>query len=101
MMRCVIPENVTRVGELLREHGLLVVEEGPSGKTAIAASGKRAAPVHRHAWAIRFLGTWPAVQSALQQMPEVEGMSCFPLSLTMNESVNGESLHEWTLHLCL
>jgi hypothetical protein len=52
-------------------------------------------------WAIRFLGTWPGVQATLQAMPEVADLTCFPLGLTMHESAQGNSVHEWTLHLRL
>jgi|UniRef100_UPI003783F7FD hypothetical protein len=81
-------KSVTQVGNLLVKHGLVVVEEGPAGAAGVM-------------WAIRFLGTWPGVQAALQAMPDVAELTCFPLGLTMHESAQGNSVHEWTLHLRL
>ncbi|MBE2286739.1 MAG: hypothetical protein IAE77_25000 [Prosthecobacter sp.] len=98
-------ESVTQVGDLLRKHGLVVVEEGPAGSSvANASAGRRgASPATSigQVWAIRFLGTWPGVQATLQAMPGMANLTCFPLGLSMQESEQGHSIHEWTLHLRL
>ena len=97
--------SVTQLGDLLLKHGLVVVEEGPAGAAGVIAPANRrgAAPnaTSSPVWAIRFLGTWPGVQATLQAMPEVADLTCFPLGLTMQESAQGNSVHEWTLHLRL
>jgi hypothetical protein len=98
--------SVTQLGDLLLKHGLVVVEEGPAGAAGIQISANRrgssaGAATTSPVWAIRFLGTWPGVQATLQAMPEVADLTCFPLGLTMQESAQGNSVHEWTLHLRL
>jgi hypothetical protein len=102
-------EAVVMVGALLRKHGLVVVEQGPSSKQATTAISR---PTTRNAqqtsltqadsvWQVRFLGTWSGVQATLEALPEFDGTSCLPLSLSMAEPQTASPVREWTLRLRL
>jgi hypothetical protein len=100
-------EAVVMIGALLRKHGMIVVEEGPSNKQATTATTRNAAnrqPHTPHAdsvWQVRFLGTWSGVQATLEALPDFEDSACLPLSLSMAEPQNQSPMREWTLRLRL
>lgn len=100
-------EAVVMVGALLRKHGMVVVEEGPSYKQAAPTGTTRSStkqPVATNAdsvWQVRFLGTWNGVQAALEELPDFEGSACLPLSLSMTEPQTSSPVREWTLRLRL
>ncbi len=102
-------EAVVMIGALLRKHGMIVVDEGPSSKQSAPASGTaRGAAVKQshttHAdsvWQVRFLGSWSGVQATLMALPDFEGSACLPLSLSMAEPQNQSPVREWTLRLRL
>lgn len=100
-------EAVVMIGALLRKHGMIVVEEGPSSKQAISVTTRNTAsrqPHTTHAdsvWQVRFIGTWSGVQATLEALPEFEDSACLPLSLSMAEPQNQGPMREWTLRLRL
>jgi len=101
-------EAVVIVGALLRKHGMVVVEEGPSSKqaappnTARTTAGKQAMTTTADSvWQVRFLGTWSGVQSTLEELPSFEGSACLPLSLSMAEPQTPSPVREWMLRLRL
>jgi len=102
-------EAVVTVGALLRRHGMVVVEEGPSDNqhggvpsTGRSSTGRHVVPGTADAvWQIRFLGTWSGVQGALEALPKIEDSACLPLSLSMTEPSTSSPMHEWTLRLRL
>jgi len=100
-------EAVVMVGALLRKHGMVVVEEGPSNKQAAITSTTRSStkqPIATNAdsvWQVRFLGTWSGVQATLEALPDFEGSACLPLSLSMAEPTTPSPVREWTLRLRL
>lgn len=100
-------EAVVMVGALLRKHGMVVVEEGPSNKQAAPTGTTRSStkqPITTNAdsvWQVRFLGTWSGVQATLEELPNFEGSACLPLSLSMAEPQTPSPVREWTLRLRL
>ena len=67
-------EAVVMVGALLRKHGMVVVEEGPSNKQAATSTTRTSTkqPITTNAdsvWQVRFLGTWSGVQATLEAPP--------------------------------
>lgn len=101
-------EAVVMVGALLRKHGMVVVEEGPSNKqasvtsTARTTASKQAINTNADSvWQVRFLGTWNGVQATLEELPDFEGSACLPLSLSMAEPQTPSPVREWTLRLRL
>ena len=98
-------EAVVMVGALLRKHGMIVVEEGPSARqTAAPGPARGAAGRQNHTdgvWQVRFLGTWSGVQATLEALPDFKDTACLPLSLSMAEPQNQSPMREWTLRLRL
>ncbi|GEM_PF-1942597 len=101
-------ESVVMVGTLLRKHGMVVIEEGPSSKSASPTSRTTAKAAQQAAvanadsvWQVRFLGTWSGVQAALEALPSFEDSACLPLSLSMAQPLTPSPVREWTLRLRL
>lgn len=101
-------EAVVMVGSLLRKHGMVVIDEGPSAKqntsTVSTRSSANKQPIATNAdsvWQVRFLGTWSGVQATLEALPDFEGSTCLPLSLSMAEPQTPSPVREWTLRLRL
>ena len=98
-------EAVVMVGTLLRRHGMIVVDEGPSARqTATPGTTRDTASKQNHTdgvWQVRFLGTWSGVQATLEALPDFEDTACLPLSLSMAEPQTPSPVREWTLRLRL
>jgi hypothetical protein len=102
-------ETVVMVGGLLRQHGMIIVEEGPSARqahvapTASRSTAKRqVVPSHADAvWQVRFLGSWSEVQAALEALPGLTSSAYLPLSLSMAEPSTSSPVREWILRLRL
>jgi hypothetical protein len=97
-------EALVAVVEVLRAHGLTVVEEAPAkGRPVQAAASRRGAipaAVGGQSWQIRFLGSYTGVLRALRALQSLDS-PCFPQGLSVAEPQPGADWRDWTLTLAL
>jgi hypothetical protein len=100
-------ESVLLIGELLRKHGLRVVDEGPSTQRGsfvsrpVSKVKAGTAPPAESVWQVRFLGPWSGVQAALEELPKLRDSACLPLGLSMAEPQSTGPEREWTMRVRL